>query len=62
MLPVNPIVEDIESNPGPVAHETSTHTVARNPSMALLQARLAQQGLKARERTSNGSCFFCFPP
>ena len=49
------------SNPGPVAHGTSTHTVhtvLRNPSMALLQARLAQNGLRALECTSDGSCFF----
>ena len=54
---------DIESNPGPVAHGTSTHTahtytILRNPSIALLQARLAQKGLKALECTSDGSCFF----
>ena len=50
---------DIESNPGPVAHGTSTaHTILRNPSIALLQARLAQKGLKAVECTSDGSCFF----
>ena len=49
---------DIESNPGPVAHGTSTHTVLRNPSIALLQARVAQKGLKALECTSDGSCFF----
>ena len=53
------ISEDIESNPGPVAHGTSTaHTILRNPSIALLQARLAQKGLKAVECTSDGSCFF----
>ena len=49
---------DIELSPGPVAHETSTHTVLRNPSMTLLQALLAQQGLKALECTTDGSCFF----
>ena len=52
------ISKDIESNPGPVAHGTSTQRVLRNPSMALLQARLAQKGLKALECTSDGSCFF----
>ena len=47
---------DIESNPwpGPVA----AHTILRNPSIALLQARLAEKGLKALECTSDGSCFF----
>ena len=52
---------DIESNPGPVAHGTSTHTahtILKNPSIALLRARLAQKGLKALECTSDGSCFF----
>ena len=49
---------DIESNPGPVSHGTRAHIVLRNPSMALLQARLAQQGLEALECTSDGSCFF----
>ena len=49
---------DIDSNPGPVAHGTSTHIVLRSPSMALLQARLAQKRLKALECTSDGSCFF----
>ena len=52
---------DIDSNPGPVAHGTSTHTahtILRIPSIALLQARLAQKGLKAVECTSDGSCFF----
>ena len=48
---------DVESNPGPVAHGTSTHTVLRNSSIALLKARLAQKGLKALECTSDGSCF-----
>ena len=57
------ISEDIESNPGPVAHGTSTHTctahtILRNPSIALLHARLAQKGLKSLESTSDGSCFF----
>ena len=52
------ISRGIESNPGPVGHGTSTHTVLRNPSMALLQARLAQKGLKALECTSDGSCSF----
>lgn len=49
-----------ELNPGPLAHGTSTDTRQglRNPSMALLQARLAQQGLKALECTSDGSCLF----
>ena len=49
---------DIESNPGPVAHGTSTHTVLRSHSIALLQARLAQKGLKTLECTSDGSFFF----
>ena len=52
---------DIESNPGPVAHGTSTHTahtILRIPSIALLQARIAQKGLKSLESTSDGSCFF----
>ena len=52
---------DIESNPSPVAHGTSTHTAhtrLRNPSIALLQARLGQKGLKSLESTSDGSCFF----
>ena len=45
---------------GPLAHGTSTDTRQglRNPSTALLQARLAQQGLKALECTSDGSCLF----
>ena len=52
---------DIESNPGPAAHRTSTHTahtIVRNPSIGLLQARLAKKGLKVLECTSDGSCFF----
>ena len=49
---------DIESNTGPVAHGTSTHIVLRSPSMALLQAQLAQKRLKVLECTSDGSCFF----
>ena len=44
--------------PGPVAHGTCTHAVLRNPSIALLQARFAQKGLKTLECTSDGSCFF----
>ena len=36
----------------------TAHTILRNPSVALLQARLAQKGLKALECTSDGSCFF----
>ena len=54
---------DIESNPGPVAHGLSTHTVhtiLRYPSIALSQALLAQKGLKALESTSDGSYFFSF--
>ena len=35
-----------------------TLTVLRNPSMALLQVRLAQQGLKELECTADGSFFF----
>ena len=52
---------DNESNPGPVAHRTSTHTahtILTNPSIALLQARLPQKRLKAVECISDGSCFF----
>ena len=44
---------DVESNPGPVAHGTSTHTahtILRNPSIALLLCRLAQKGLKTVTR------------
>ena len=51
---------DMKSNPGPVAHGTRTHAVLRNPSIALLQARFAQKGLKTLECTSDGSCFFSF--
>ena len=51
---------DMKSNPGPVAHGTCTHAVLRNPSIALLQARFAQKGLKTLECTSDGSCFFSF--
>ena len=52
---------DVESNAAPVAHGTSTHTahtILSNPSIALLQCRLAQKGLKTLESTSDGSCFF----
>ena len=49
---------DIKSNPGPVAHGTCTHAVLRNPSIALLQNRFAQKGLKTLECTSDGSSFF----
>ena len=31
---------DIESNPGPVTHGTSTHTTPRNPSMTLLKTSI----------------------
>ena len=49
---------DIKSNPGPVAHGTCTHAVLGNPSIARLQGRFAQKGLKTLECTSDGSCFF----
>ena len=53
---------DIESNPGPVAHGMSTYTVLRNPSIALLQAQLAQKGLKALECTSMVHASFLLLP
>ena len=57
---------DVESNPGPVAHGTSTHTahaILRNPSIALLLCRLAQKGLKTLESTSDvHASFLLLPP
>ena len=50
------ISEYIESNPGPVAWRA--RYTYRNPSMALLQVRLVQEGLKDLEYTSHGPCSF----
>ena len=49
---------DIQLNPGPATHESITNSSLKQSPMTLLQNRLAQQGLKALECSSDGSCFF----